>query len=75
MKTKKVWLVVIKSEVLHSIYIPAKNADEAQKKVEASIRNDSRDPINRAISDSLKDVDEILEQDVFEVEPTRMQGA
>jgi len=67
MKRKKTWTVFIKTEIVSSIELRARSADEAQRLVEDSLGKDDRDPIKSAVSDSLRFIDEILEQDVYEV--------
>ena len=61
------WTVFIKTEIVSSIELRARSAGEAQRMVEDSLDKDDRDPIKSAVSDSLRFIDEILEQDVYEV--------
>lgn len=67
MKRKKTWTVFIKTEIVSSIELRARTAEEAQRMVENSFEKDDRDPVKSAVSDSLRFIDEVLEQDVYEV--------
>lgn len=67
MKRKKTWTVFIKTEIVTSIELRARTAEEAQRMVENSFEKDDRDPVKSAVSDSLQFIDEVLEQDVYEV--------
>ena len=61
------WYVIMRSSVLHGVTVNAKNADDAQTKVENAFLKDDRDPTSRAISMTLDVPDEIEETDVIDV--------
>ena len=61
------WYVIMRSSVLHGVTVNAKNADDAQTKVENAFLKDDRDPTHRSISLSLDVPDEIEETDVIDV--------
>ena len=65
----KTWLVVMKTEVIHSVFVDASSGAKAQQKVETALEKDSRDPLNQAIMDSIEYADELNETYIEGVEP------
>jgi len=65
----KTWLVVMKTEVIHSVFVDASSGAKAQQKVETALEKDSRDPLNQQIMDSIDNADELNETYIEGVEP------